>query len=208
MKRSSDARRPFPRAAFLLLTAGMVACGSGAVEAPTPQTSTTLPPMLRGRTVMVLPMQAQVGAGGEVDAELAFALSAVGGGVTWVFPPRLERAIQGAPGLGARMTGLPVGIFMQAEVERVGDPLYGDLLRLSALVDAEVALVPIQVAPGAPDVDGRAALETTVALIAVRSGAVLWFGVVEGDPGEPGSPGVLASAMESLARRLLWYQPA
>ena len=115
---------------------------------------------------------------------------------------------RGAPGLGARMTGLPVGIFMQAEVERVGDPLYGDLLRLSALVDAEVALIPIQVAPGAPDVDGRFALETTAALIAVRSGAVLWFGVVEGDAGEPGSPGVLASAMERLARRLLWYQPA
>jgi hypothetical protein len=154
---------------------------------------------------MVLPVQAQVGVGGDADAELAFALAARESSVRWVFPPRLGRAIEGAPGLGARMRDLPVGMFMQIEVERVGDPLYGDLLRLAALVDAEVALIPVQLVPGARDANGQITLVTAVALIAVRSGRVLWFGLVDGEAGDPGSPGVLASAMELLARTLLWY---
>ena len=117
----------------------------------------------------------------------------------------LESAIERSPGLGARSTGLPVGMFLRREVARIGDPLYGDLRRLGALVNAEIALIPVVVAPGEPDEDGLAALESTAVMIDVRSGRVLWFGVVEGAAGELNSPGVLASAMESLARRLLWY---
>ena len=72
-------------------------------------------------------------------------------------------------------------------------------------VDAEIALIPVQIAPGAVDAQGHWPLQVAAALLIVRSGHVLWFGVEEGSPGEPGSPGVLASAMESLAQRLLWY---
>ena len=154
---------------------------------------------------MVLPVQAQVGVGGDADAEFAFAIGAVESDVTWVFPPRLEAALERAPGLDTRTTGLPVGMFMRTEVERVGDPLYGHIRRLAALVNADVVLIPVQIAPGPADDAGQVALEAAVALIAVRSGRVIWFGVVDGDAGEPGDPGVLASAMESLARRLLWY---
>lgn len=191
--------------AALVLTAVLGACGPSTAEAPSPGTTTTLPPDVRGQTVMVLPVQATAGVEGDADAELAFALGAIDSGVEWVFPPRLQAAVARSPGLGARTTGLSVGMFRRTEVERVGDPLYGDLRRLAALVDADVALIPIQLAPGPPDESGRRALEVMVALIVVRTGRVAWFGVVDGDAGELGDPGVLASAMDRLARRLLWY---
>lgn len=155
---------------------------------------------------MVLPVQVTAGLQGDPDAELAFALRGRAPKMHWVLPERIEAAVQRSPGLGARATGLPVGVFLQAEVERVGDPLYGQLRRLAALVDAEVALLPVRVAPGPMHVTGRATVQVFAALVAVRSGRVLWFGVVEGTPGPPGGPGPLASAMERLARTLLWYE--
>lgn len=152
---------------------------------------------------MVLPFQSALGAAGDPDAELAFALRDRGPGVTWVLPPRLQQALDRSPGLQVRIHGLPVGVFGAAEVERVGDPLYGDLLRLAALVDAETALVPIRVwlAPG----EAGDRVRASAALVHVRTGRVLWFAVAEGQPGEPQDPGALASAVDALARTLLWY---
>ena len=194
--------RPAGALLAVLLVAG---CGGGSTEAPAPGANTTVPPDLRGRVVMVLPVQAEAGVLGDVDAELRFALEARGEGIDWVFRDRLDSALERAPALQTRTTGLPVSMFMSREVQRVGDPLYGEIRRLASLVDAEVALIPVQVLPGAADEAGHWPLQVAVALLLVRSGHVLWFGVEEGSPGEPGSPGVLASAMESLARRLLWY---
>lgn len=154
---------------------------------------------------MVLPVQSEVGVEGDADAELAFALGAAESGVNWVFRSSLESALERSPGLNARTTGLPVGMFLRREVSRVGDPLYGDLRRLGAVVNAEVALIPVMVVPSEPDEAGLMALESTAVMIDVRSGRVLWFGVVAGEPGELSNPGVLASAMDRLARRLLWY---
>lgn len=152
---------------------------------------------------MVLPFQSATGAAGDPDAELAFALRDRGPGVTWVLPPRLQQALDRSPGLQVRIHGLQVGVFGAAEVERIGDPLYGDLLRLAALVDAEAALVPIRawVAPG----EAGERVLASAALVHVRSGRVLWFAVAEGQPGDPQDPGALASAVDALARMLLWY---
>jgi hypothetical protein len=194
-----------PAGVAVLLASVLAGCGSGAAEAPSPANTTTLPPDVRGYTVMVLPVQAEVGVGGDADAELAFALSSLEGGVNWVFRSRLDAAAERSPGIGARTTGLPVGMFLRVEVQRVGDPLYGDLRRLAALVGADVALIPILVAPGEADAGGLVPLQTTVTMIDVRSGRVIWFGVVAGEPGELSDPGTLASAMDRLARRLLWY---
>ena len=192
-------------AVALLLAAAVAGCGRGTMEAPSASSSNTLPPDVRGRRVMVLPVQAEAGVGGDADAELTFALSTRESGVDWVFRASLESSLERSPGLGARTTGLPVGMFLRREVSRIGDPLYGDLRRLGALVDADVALIPVVVVPGEMDENGMVALETSAAMIDVRSGRVLWFGVVAGEPGELESPGVLASAMDRLARRLLWY---
>jgi hypothetical protein len=183
-----------------------VAVGACAHRAapPEPGTSQGTPPDLRGSRVMVLPLQDNRGVQGDVDAELAFGLNGRGTGVDWILPAKLQEAVDRAPGLNASLRGLPVGTFEAAEVRRVGDPLYGDLRRLSALVDGEVALIPVSAAPQ-PDSTGAFAVRLSTALVHVRSGRVLWFGVVEGDAGPPNDPRALASVVDRLARTLLWY---
>ncbi len=186
-----------------MLVMGLGACAHRAAP-PGPGTSQGTPPDLRGSRVMVLPVQDNRGVRGDVDAELAFGLNARGKGVEWILPEKLQDAVDRSPGLGASLHGLPVGTFETAEVRRVGDPLYGDLRRLSALVDAEVALIPVSATPQ-PDSVGDFTVRLSTALVHVRTGRVLWFGVVEGEAGPPDDPRALASAVDRLARTLLWY---
>jgi hypothetical protein len=133
-----------------------------------------------------------------VDEEIADAFQARGPDVAWVFPPEAQDALRRSPGMRARIRGLPVSVFLQAEVQRIGDPLFGDVTRLATLVGANVALIPVQLAYGE-----AGAYQLSAALIRVRTGHVLWFGVLEGGEGEPGDPAALASVAETLARALL-----
>lgn len=185
----------------LALATGLAACGGGH---PLPEPGAgPMPPDLRGSTIMVLPFQQPGTVPGDPDAELAFGLRSRGEDMTLILPPRLQEAVDRSPGLGARIRGLSVGTFGGVEVKRVGDPLYGDLLRLASLVNAEVALVPIRawVNPG----EGGPRVRLSAALIHVRTGRVLWYGLEEGGAFEPDDPRALASAAEALARKLLWY---
>jgi hypothetical protein len=154
---------------------------------------------------MVLPVQQVLGVQGDVDAELLFGLRARAEEVTWVAAEELDRALERSPSLQARTRGLPVGQFLAAEVLRIGDPLFGELYRLSVLVGAQVAVLPIRAElvrnPG--DTDPR--LRLTTALIETRSGIVGWFAILEGDPHPPGDPRFLASAVDQVSRTLLWY---
>jgi len=187
----------------LALPLAVAACGPK--PAPEPGLGPSAPD-LRGNTVMVLPFQQPGAVPGDVDAELAFVLRSRGEGVTWILPPRLQEALDRSPGLDTRIHGLSVGAFNAGEVERIGDPLYGDLLRLASLVDADIALLPIRawVHPGESDPRVR----LSAALIHVRSGQVIWFAIEEGGAWEPDDPRALASAADALGRRLIWYAPA
>ncbi|MFH1762815.1 MAG: hypothetical protein ABIF09_01365 [Gemmatimonadota bacterium] len=148
---------------------------------------------------MVLPVQLKPGVsqGTLADPELAHALRTRGEGVTWVFPPEMERILERSPGVPAQIRGLPVQIFLQAEVDRVGDPLFGHLLRLAGLTGADVALIPVELKYG----EGGVYL-MSAALIATSTGRVSWYGVIEGAAGEAQNPATLASAAEMLARAL------
>jgi hypothetical protein len=161
-------------------------------------------PDLRGRRVLVLPVQQNVGVVGDVDAELAFGLQGRGGGVEWVLPAEVEAVLARSPGVQARTRGLPVGTFTVAEVQRVGDPLYGELRRMASLVSADVVVLPVQAAVATvPGEEPRVRLWT--ALIEVRTGNVMWFSVLDGESFPSGDPRGLASAVDELARTLLWY---
>lgn len=190
-------------AVVLVLAAG--GCHKKTAPPPEPGKPMGRPPDLRGTRVMVLPVQSAMGFAGDADAELAFGLQARGESVSWIFPPQLQEALDRSPGLDTRIRGLAVGAFDVAEVERVGDPLYGDLLRLSALVNSEVALLPVR-AWVYPGVEGPR-VRLSAALIQIRTGRVYWFAVEEGQVRDPADPGALASAVETLARSLLWYLP-
>jgi len=152
---------------------------------------------------MVLPFQGAMGVTGDVDAELAFGLRDRAPGVDWVLPPRLQQALDRSPGLNVRIHSLEVGVFSAAEVQRVGDRLFGDLLRLGALVDAQRALLPVRA--WVADGEGGIRVRISAALVQVRTGRVLWFGMVEGGLAEANDPGALASAVDALTQKLIWY---
>jgi hypothetical protein len=134
----------------------------------------------------------------QADDELNHALRTLGQGVEWIFPPEMDALLARSPGASARIRDLPVRVFLQAEVERIGDPLYGDLRRLSALTGAGLALIPVELR-----YSEAGAYRITAALVSLRSGRVNWVGVVEGDSRGADDPGALASVAERLARAVV-----
>jgi len=189
-------RRIVPLALAFLMTSN---CGPPP-EPPGPGEARGAVPDLRGSTVMVLPVQLRTGIPRDllVDPELAHSLQARGEGVTWIFTPELEDILLRSPGLQAQIRNLPVHVFLQAEVNRVGDPIFGHLVRLAGMTGANVALIPVELKYG--EAGGYL---LSAALVEVRTGRVIWYGVLEGAPGEVGDPGTLAAATEMLARMIL-----
>jgi hypothetical protein len=48
-------------------------------------------------------------------------------------------------------------------------------------------------------------VEIVATIVNVRTGGVIWFGVVAGRPGSVADFSTVASAAEALAETLLWY---
>lgn len=190
------------KATVILALGLVVGCGAGTANPPEAGYDRGGVPDLRGQRVLVLP--AQIVRGGHVDLEreLAYALTSRGTQTRWVTPDRLRERMDRTPGFGVDLDRLPVEAFLVGELQRIGDPLFGDLYRLAALEDAQLVLIPVEVRERQ---DGEAALvvEVAAALIHARSGRVLWFGVVEGRPGARGDLAATASAADALARRLV-----
>jgi len=189
--------------AAMLVVLALAACG-GTMPRPEPGTSQGTPPDLRGSRVVVLPVQQVVGVSGDLDAEIAFGLQDRSREVTWVLTPEVERMLARSPAIRARTRGLQVGRFLSGEVRRIGDPLYGELRRMSALVDADAILLPVQAAISG-EVGEDPKINLSAAIVDPRTGRVAWFGVVEGDAFPAGDPRGLASVVDRLARTLLWY---
>jgi len=180
------------------------ACGGRTAAPPEPGTIRGMAPDLRGVRVVLLPVQQSYGVPGDPNAELAYGLRERGRDVTWISAEEVDQVLARTPGMQTRTRGLSVGIFTQAEVDRIGDPLYGELRRIAALVNADAVVVPVQMAVSAvPGEEPR--VRTWTALIDVRSGRVPWFAVLEGGAFPAGDPRGLASAVDEVARSLLWY---
>jgi hypothetical protein len=154
---------------------------------------------------MVLPVQRTTGVRHEVDPEIEFVFSGRGSEVDWVFSGELDDALGRAPAVQTRVRGLPVSMFLQSEVNRVGDPLYGQLRRLAALVNSELVLVPVQLRYGPVNDEGEMGMELSATLIDVRSGRVFWYGVVGGKPGAADDFATVASTVEAFAAQVLWF---
>lgn len=190
------------RVAILAIVTSVMACARNTAP-PQAGEPAVRPPSLASRRVMVLPVQESIGVPGDLDAELTFALEARGDEVLWINPETLRRAVAMSPAIRVPLESLPVSMFMQSQVRRVGDPLYGMLRRVAALVDAEIAMIPVHVLARPTTPERAGAVEVRVALIHVVTGDVLWYGVEEGAPGDAPDPSALASAMEAMARRLV-----
>ena len=197
-----------PRASQVVgtLLATVIALGcAGTRPAPSAGDSQGTIPDLRGRRVMVFPVQLQAGVLGDVDLEISFAFRNKSARVVWIFSDELEAVVQRSPSVDTTVRGLPVGIFLRAEVRRISDPLWGQLLRLGALTNSDIALIPVAVRPGTSVAGGTSTVEIVTTILNVRTGRVIWFGVVAGRPGSVADFGLIASAVEELAETLLWY---
>jgi hypothetical protein len=186
--------------ALLFLASGLAGCAARSTPPPTAGYERGGIPELRGDRVIVLPVQLRGAGHPEIDREVEYALREVSPGVTWIPPASVQEALRRSPGTGIRIEGLPVRAFQAAELQRIGDPLFGDLYRLGAILDARWVLLPVE-ARGKP-VEDAEVVELSVALIEARSGRVVWYGIVEGRPGASGELSATASVAEALARRL------
>jgi hypothetical protein len=192
----------------VLLAAATVAAASGCSQrtAPPPEAGYERGgiPDLRGMRVLLFPAQLVSGGHPDFERELVYALEGAGPTVEWVDPEALRRRARGQEALGLDPDRLPVERFRSAEVERVGDPLFGVLYRMGAIENAELALLPVEVRERAAPTDPEHhVVEIVAALLHPRSGRVLWFGVVEGAPGPRGDLPATVTAVEALARRIL-----
>lgn len=189
--------------AVILLAVGSAGCASAPAAPPDPGEQRGGLPMLSGQEALLLPVQRSQVQRGTADRELLFALESRAGGIDWVGPEELQR-LMGRSVMEIPIDRLPIDMFFQSEVTRVGDPVYGMLRRAAALTDATVALIPLSVVrrPAGPDVE--AGLESMTTLLDLRTGRVLWLTTVEAE-GDPDAPATLARLMDNLARAL---QPA
>ena len=192
---SIAAHRVAARVAYLALLAGTLA-SCGGTPPPSAGQARGFVPSLLGRKVIVFPVQRDLGIGGDATAEMVFALQGTGSGPEWLLPDELRSTMARSGSLDAPLDNLPVDVFLQAQVDRIGDPIYG--------------ILPIAIRPGPPPVDstgsvidGPVAAEYVAALLDIRTGRVIWFGAEGGLPGAVGDPSRLASAADALARRLV-----
>lgn len=193
----------FARIALLPLAAVTTACG-GRQAAPEAGEYVGAVPDLMGRTVMVLPVQIVDGVPEPVDPEIVFALEEHGEGIDWVMPDEVRRHVDRTPGMDMKVDDLPVGVFLRAEVERIGDPLFGYIRRLAAVTDADIAVIPVQVRYRGPTEARGGAVEIVTVVLDAVGGRVYWTGVVDGEEGPADDLGTLASTANALARRLAW----
>jgi hypothetical protein len=173
---------------------------------PTPTAASA--PSLRGATVMVFPIQDGPVPSADktahhlpvdrtaLDAEIAYWLQQGRPAAKWILPEAIDKVIARTPGLGIDARRLAVGSFYRAQVKNIGDPLFGDLRRLAAVLDGQLSLIPVAAEYLGPT-PATATLQIAAAVIAM-DGRVLWFGVIEGK--EKGvSEAAIASAAQTFA---------
>lgn len=201
-----------------LLTLGTIlgiGCGGGGRD-PAPVGSFG---MLSGQRVLVLPVQyvsrvpgGWIGgastaraAARQADSEIAFALVEEGGRVSWITPEQQVAGLERRPSIEVDPYMLSADEARREgeRLEDVRDPLYGEIRPLAALFDARLVLWPMEVTYESEERDAVPHLAIRTFLLDARSGDVLWYGEIQGAPGQdPASPGALAAAAQAFAIRV------
>lgn len=188
------------------------ACGGGKIgpRAAPPAPTAASAPALRGGTVMIFPVQNGSVPSNDataqrfpadraaVDAELTYWFKQHGSAARWLLPETLDRTIARSPTLNIEVRNLAVGAFQRAQVKRIGDPLFGDLARLAAVLSANVAVVPVAAEYIGADA-ASAVLNIATAVIDPTDGDVIWFGVIAGTERGAASGAAIASAAQVFA---------
>lgn len=195
-------KKSLTRAVSHLLTLSVLGCGSKSVETSGPVGSYGILGDLSGTSVMVMPVQAVMGSASKEDVtrELEFAVSEIDLKDRWLLPTRLRQQIARSPQVQVDLDALPVGVFLQREVRRMGDPLFGQFRRLRALTDARWVFIPIVVRYEASSGAGR--WELTGAVAEAGNGRVMWFGTIAAPEGPADHAGAMAALAAAVIRRL------
>ncbi len=185
------------RLLILMLLATAAACGGrGDDRAPGPPPAA---PNLAGERVMLLPVQTP--GPEQLDAELAYWLSDALPAVEWLMPAELQAAADRAPAWRLRLAALQRPVLdMGGNDRRIIDPLYGALRQLGAIVDADLALVPVSLEERTDSTGTR--LDLTMAVVDIRGGRVLWLHRTR-SPQSPAGTTPLAALAEAVARSLV-----
>lgn len=203
----------------LILAVAVVCACSSRPAPPSADTEQRPFPDISGRSVLLLPVQANVPVIGvsesgdstrsltpltaaerlALEAELGFWLAELAPRVRWVMPDAIDQAARRSRLLEVYPRELAVHDFLRARLTHIGDPLYGDLRKLNTLFDTRVALIPVG-AVRVPEPGGSDRVHMAVALIDSFGGNVLWYGVVAGDEAGPDAAAALASTAQALAK--------
>lgn len=192
-------------AAALLLAAA--ACGGRQQEpSAVPAPPTAVAPMdLGGQRVLILPLQASAGIPGnreDATADLVAALRERDTRTQWIDPARLRRSLAASPTFAPDPAALPNDPYRVHGERRIGGPLADVLRRYMALTEARLVLVP-RSAVARPLEDGTVVVRLDAVVVDARSGLLVWWGEAEGHPGAPGSAGLVPTAAEALAVRMV-----
>lgn len=176
-----------------LALAALAACaGRGGGGDPAP------PPDLAGARVMIVP--ARAGEPAALDRELVFWLTDRAQATDWIPPDRVAETVESSPGWQFDLDAPRRTAELGGGRVQLGDPLYGDLRRLGALLDASMALVPMSTRVRTDSMG--VTVDLAIALVAIRGGRVVWRHTVEAGPAASVDTGIAAAA-ESLARTLI-----
>lgn len=149
------------------------------------------------------------------NAELEFAFGEEEGARGWAMGPEVESRLERNPMIKVDPRRLSYhGLLREPEAHsQIYEPLHTQLRQVAALFDARIVVVPLTVWYRGPSEEERAAAEAEgveplgravllAAVIDVRRSAVLWHGIIEGDPAEATSRATLTSLAFRVAGQL------
>jgi hypothetical protein len=205
------------RALTILLATTLAACAARP-KTPPPTPTAESAPNLRGATALVFPVQEGFVPTPDanarhwpveraaLDAEIAYWLPQAAARTTWVLPAAIDKTLARSPTLAVNPRALAVTVFQRAQVNRIGDPLFGDLYRIAATLNANIAVVPIAAEYIGASAE-QAVLTIATAVIKPSDGTVIWFGVIAGKEKGMTSQSAIASAAQAFARAFADKQP-
>lgn len=216
-----------PRALALAICFLLVGAGAASSQDEGPERVPTIP---NGVPAVLFPVQSTSPTSGGAwvggaatdreaialfNAELEFAFGEEEGAASWAVGEAVAYRISRNPMIKVNPNRLAYhGLLREPEPRaQIYEPLHTQLRQAAALFDARIVVVPLTLWYRPPTEQERLAAEASeseplgravllTAIIDVRRSAVMWHGIIEGEPGEATSRSLLTTLAQRVARQL------